>query len=360
MYGGLTERSSAGLARLLLLIVLIIILAAIGVVMFVKVDDIVVAQGMVRPDSEVEVRSVLRGTIEKVHVEPGAQVSTGTLLMQLDDKQISDWLAEATDDRAEARARLDIEQSNLEKLKKDPLPSELRHAAIRLQEAQVQLQRTKENLTRIEQLFHKGLISSEELEGARSEHKLAELSLKIATHNLAIVDSGLEESILEQAQARIELLKKTAAAKEDQIARLRGNLARTGITSSAAGKVVRVTKRDGEAVEAGELVVVISTNDKFRIIASVPERFAAKLQEGQPAEIYSSQFNYRTYGICEGRVDKIDTWAEEVSSGRGGSSAYQVELAVTHAPYQPRMNSRAEARIIVGRKRLIKFLLGWD
>ena len=339
---------------------LVLIAGALVVVILVQIDDEVVAEGTVHPDVEVEVHSLLSGVIVKVHQEAGAAVQEGTTLVSLDDKAIRDSLLEAERELAEARASLETARTNLEKRRKDPLPAELRHADVRLEESKERLRRAAENLARKQQLFDEGLISSEELEQARSEHKLAQLGLQVARKNFNIVNSGLEDVILKEAEASVRQIEQEIDSKLSQIGRLKESLARTRITSPLAGTLVRMRKQDGEAVAAGELVAVIAQSDRFRVTGWVAERYGAKLELGQPAEIYSSQFDYRTFGICKGVVDKTDHWAEDFGETGPFSKAYQVEIAVTEAPFQPRLNSRAQARIKVGRKRLIKYLLGWD
>lgn len=341
------------------MLVILVVISGL-VVGLVSVQERVSAFGVVRPREEVRLHSLVDTVVLEVKVEDGEEVEAGEVLLVLDDAAVREQWARQQDALALRRADLLVARRSWERLQVAPLPEAYRFTELEVARAQARLASAQERLARQQSLYEKNLASDQDLADARAQVALASIEVKVAGRRDELVRSGLAQAILAEAGAAVERAQAEVTVLEKQVERLGRMLDRYRLTAPVAGRVVRVDKRPGELVSRGELVLVLTPDERRRIFFRVPERDVVKVAEGQEVRIYSPLFPYRQYGIAQGEIFMVENWAETPAAPGFGGRTYEVRVYVTHAPYTLPLGSSVEGEILVGRKQVYRILLGLD
>jgi len=183
-----------------------------------------------KPSRDVTLAFVRSGKVSKLTVTEGDRVSAGQLLAHLDDE---------------------AEKLQLEQLKAEA------DDLVRVKAAEAQLEQKRVDLAKLKEAFAKGAVSKWDVEHARLDVKMRELSLDLAK--------------FERSQAR----KKYEEAKI-QLTRMR-------LESPIDGRVNEIMIQQGEAADELEDVVRVVEIDPLWIEVAVPLGRARRLRPGGSA-----------------------------------------------------------------------------
>ncbi|HUS91617.1 MAG TPA: efflux RND transporter periplasmic adaptor subunit [Phycisphaerae bacterium] len=189
-------------------------------------------EAITKPSGDVILAFVRPGRIAKVLVKEGDQVRAGQEMMRLDDE---------------------AEAAKLEQLKAEA------EDQTRVLAAQAQLAQRKVDLKKMEQALEQGAATPMEVEHAKLDVTISELSLQLA------------EFQRKQAER---------AYKEAQI-----QLDRMRLLSPIDGRVERVLVEPGESADALEKIAQVVKIDPLWIDVPVPLEPARRLKAGGPAEV---------------------------------------------------------------------------
>ena len=204
------------------------------------------ATGTVEPIRIIEVKSQAGGEILDLPVELGDQVTQGTLLVQIDPRDVRNAFDQAQADLDVAAARFDV---------------------------------AERQLNRIRQLRESDIITEEELEAAILEHANAKAALVRAEVNLELAEDRLEDVTLR--------------------APITGTVVERSIE---VGQVITGT-RD---LTGGTVLMRMADLQEVQVRMLVDEIDIGRLQPGMPAEITVEAYRDRTF---RGSVLKIEPQA---------------------------------------------------
>jgi HlyD family secretion protein len=255
-------------------------------------NNVVEGIGYVEPASELR-RLMFRtgGVIRSCCVKAGDVVRKGDLLCELDNStQRADLelarkqVAQAKADAADVNAGINPHRLKVLERTIDRLREKVRHA--------------NAELKRYEQLIDRGGVSKQDYDLARTTRTQAEIELReteAELHHLRNYVTPEKKALMaakiEQATANVHL------AEE--------RLQETRITAPFDGTVLKLLKREGEAVSSftPETVVLFGDLSRLRIRAEIDERFVKELHVGQSAEAYGRNLLGKTY---PGRVVEVE------------------------------------------------------
>jgi RND family efflux transporter MFP subunit len=183
------------------------------------------------PNHDVRVSALAAGRIADLSVAEGDRVEAGQVIAKIDDRPYRDQVSQAEAGVAQAQANVE---------------------------------NTKLNLARNEDLVQKGIAARKELEDARAEARVAEASLKQATAALSL------------AQLQVS---------------------RTEIHSPIAGTVVKRFVSGGEQVDgtAAMPIVEVASLGEVELMANVPAADLRRLPIGTPVQLSSSALTGRHF-----------------------------------------------------------------
>ena len=205
------------------------------------------ATGTVEPMRELEVKSRASGEIVRLHVDVGDEVAPGTLLAEVDPRDVRNAYEQAQADLAVAEARLEI---------------------------------STQQLRRQEELLAAGVVTQQETESASLEAANAEANLVRARTNFALAELQLRDVTIQ--------------------APLQGTILQRNVEE---GTVIQSASQN---VSGGTVLFVMAALESMQVRTLVDETDMGQLEAGMPATVQVEAYPERTF---RGRVEKIEPQA---------------------------------------------------
>jgi HlyD family secretion protein len=279
-----TSNSTPGKARrpwITTLVILVIIFLAAGayfelrprririsVVKAIRQDvsSSITTNGKVEPVHGFEAHAPLPVTVQKVLVKEGARVTTGQLLLVLDD-------ARARSELAVAQTRLKAAQSGYSNLLAGGNQQQVLSRQADLQKAATERDTSQRQLSSLERLQQRGAASSDEVGAGRDR-------LTRAQSDLTQFQSQKRYSPQEQERSQSEIADaKAAVALAEEILR------NSNIRAPFDGTVYFLPARAGAFVNIGDLLLMEADLSQLQVRAFVDEPEIGRLAIGQSVKI---------------------------------------------------------------------------
>lgn len=251
-----------------------------------------VAAGAIQPRKEVEIKPKVSGILKVLYVEPGRRVKKGDLI-------------------AEIQIIPDVVNLN--------------EAELRLREAQLNQERSRRELDRVDALGPKGAAAQSEMDKIRTENKVAQEQVQAARN-------------------RIELLR---------VGALRGNKgggSSTRVESTVDGTVLAVLVREGNSVinansfNPGTTIATLADMTDMIFKGRVDESEVGRLKEGMPVEVVVGALEDRKF---TGTL----TYISPKSATKEGATEFEIEAAFRPpSDVQVRAGYSANANIVLERR----------
>lgn len=329
------ERKRVFRRRALAGLLLLAVLGGVG--MLIPVPRHIPATGYVITETYAEVRPVTSGVVVAVPVSSGEEVQAGDVLCRLDDSEDEALLEEARSRVHQVRAQRIQREAEIQEQKRD-LANATALARLRAEHA-------GSVLKRLEDLVAKGLAPGSALEDAN-------LTAQVAR---AEVDS-LERKDPSVFDKELDVLGDELAAREQTVERLQARMRSRTILAPLSGQIVRHDFNVGELVRPDLVLFEVFGGEVSVLKLKVPERYAMRVQSGQPYRARLASLRGRNREKFEGEVQSLRNVIES-----DGSSLYRAAYCRfdrNGLPVPP--GTSAEARIYYGTSNLWLYLFGID
>jgi membrane fusion protein (multidrug efflux system) len=235
------------------------------------------------------------GYVANVTVAENDEVKEGQTLVQLDTAELAVKLAQADADLAAARASAGGGGQAEAQVQ---IATGQRGALVaQIGAAQANVNRARDNYTRMQELAAKQIVSQQTLNAARGQLDAATAELSAAQRQAAAAGGTVTgaQAGTRVASARVEAMEAARANAALQ-------LSYTRITAPAAGAVSRKTVEVGQLVQPAQQMMSIVADSGAWVTANFKETQLAKMKVGQVVEI-----DVDAYKGCEatGRVQSI-------------------------------------------------------
>ncbi|MEQ8650828.1 MAG: biotin/lipoyl-binding protein [Kiloniellales bacterium] len=238
-------------ASIIVAAVVIYVVYEVSTYILVYTDDAYVATDVVFAAPEVP------GILQALNVKRDQAVEEGEVLYLLDQEPFELALEHAEAEQTLAEAEL--------KLAQDAVVA----AQTRIESNQAILVDANKILKRLEELLSHDNAAQQQVDDATRDRNVAKANLADARDQLV----GAKQSVV-QRQAEVAVAKAA-------VAQATWALERTIVKASSKGRVGPVTARPGDYIAVGQAVLAVVTDDDWRIVANVRERFLQSLQPGQ-------------------------------------------------------------------------------
>jgi len=223
----------------------------------------VVSSGRIVTPQRVSIASVITAAVTRIPVDEGQRVTSGDVLIVLDDK-------DARAAAAQARAALAQADARLRQLREVALPG----AEQGLVQAQANLVLAQQQYERAQNLLAKGFVSQSALDDARrnldvAQSQLRAARLQVETNGPAGSDFVLAQAAQEQARANVAM----AQARLDQ----------TVIRAPFDGTLIGRDVEPGNVAQPGKELMVLAPTGETQVIAQIDEKNLSQLKLGQKA-----------------------------------------------------------------------------
>ena len=333
------------------------VLAAILLVLgLIKIDDVVMAQGITEPGQKIYIDSPLRRVVKSIVAEAGDSVLAGDIVALLYDGDLRADVISAEKGLKGATATLKVTKARLARLAEQPTREELKIAESRLEQAQINLKSRGQNLERAKHLYlGERLWSQDDLDRAQTDYDLAGANIKVVSENLNMVRRGPLPSQLRQAQAEVQESEANLERATQDLEAAREALELATLRSPVDGVVARQDLYSGMLADQGQIVMIIAGFRRDPVISAwMGETDAWKVRPGQPVEILSNLFTDPEEFQGLGEVSEVLGYAV----ADGGTRTFGLEVGIKETPIPLRYGSTADLRIIVGRRSILQTIFG--
>jgi len=234
------------------------------------------------------VTAVTAGRVERRHVEPGQEVDSGSVLLELTNPDVDLQLVEAQSQLTAAQAQLANLQTNL-------ATQRLNQQTV-VANAYSQYMEAKRTAEVSENLAKRSLIAENELENARDRAKEQETRYQVEQERLKVMQEGERAQLIVQ-RTQIASLREVIAFRRRQQQSMR-------VVAGAPGVVQEISLEVGQWANPGATLARVVQPGKLKAVLRIPETQAKDVVIGQPAQIDTRN------GIVEGRVSRIDPAAQ--------------------------------------------------
>lgn len=282
-------------------------------------DDFIQIRGRFIPLRTVYIDSVQGGQVEAIHVENGAVVAEGALLVELSNASLQ---LEVISREAQITEQL----NNLRSL-------ELAHEKNRLErrrelvEVDYQIVRLEREIERARDLVASGASPRGEVEALTDE-------LGYYKKRRALLRDS-QDSVARLEKAQLAHLRRAATQLEANLELTRRNLDGLAVRAPLPGQLTAFTLEVGQSLAPGERIGQIDDPSSYKILADIDEFYIDRVDVGQKAIYEDGAARYELV------VAKV---RPQVTSGR-----FQVDLVFEgDAPARVRRGQTAQLRLQLG------------
>ncbi|MDB9540390.1 efflux RND transporter periplasmic adaptor subunit [Anabaenopsis tanganyikae CS-531] len=282
--------------------------------------------GFLASPGSVAIKPEIDGRISEILFKEGDRVQQGKVIIRLqnNDTQARLRQAKATLDRtqarlaeltagtrpeeiAQAKARLAQAEARLQNAKGGARPQEIAQAEAQIEVAKADLELAQSRARRYQKLKEDGAVSQDQLEGFLREQRSAEARLEEAQRRLEQLRKSrsadinelaasveLEKQNLKQlqngpraeeiAQARSQVME---AAAQVQVAEVQKQY--TNIVAPLTGILGDIPVKVGDFVKEGDELTTLNKNDTLELNLSVPFHQGERLRRGLPVKILDAE-----------------------------------------------------------------------
>lgn len=234
--------------------------------------DALAAAGIVEAQTEnIAVGSATPGVVVEVLVKVGDQVTPGTPLFRLDDRELRGELEVK-------RAAVAQSRSELVRLEAEPRPEKIPVLAATVDEARALVVRETDALKRVEDTFARKVSTEQELIERREALAAAQAKLARTRAELDLLEAGSWQYDRDVAKAAL-------TRAEAEVAKIEVELDRLIVRSLVTGRVLQVNVRPGEFVgtPANQPLVILGNTEKLHVRVDIDEYDIPRFQRGFPA-----------------------------------------------------------------------------
>lgn len=215
------------------------------------------------------------GYVKTISVKDYDSVSTGQLLVELDDAELQTQLLEMEADYKQAEADLINARAAL-----NNAVVSLRINKGNIDLSDVRKKKAEDDLTRDQNLFNDQAITRKQLddskynvETAAQQYQNAKTDLSSAESRIAVLQAGIEKATA------------ALAVKQAKIEQTKLKLSYTKIYAPQAGKIGKKNISEGQYVQAGTPLFSIVNDTTYWIVANFKENQLKKLYPGKEVDI---------------------------------------------------------------------------
>jgi membrane fusion protein, multidrug efflux system len=297
-----------------------------------SIERSVGAVGTLKGWDEVTVGAKKIGRVAKVRHDIGDRVAPGELLVEFETIDANLALEQAKKQLLAELAKVGVFADDL------PIkaPSEKDVNIEKLPtvvQAQVALDRAKQNLGRERSLMTKGAGMRQDLQNTENDVRNAEAAYDNAVLTAkAVVVSALSAWVM--IQIRTESLKdmEIRAPKPSQVP--------AGLNRALTYAITKKSVSEGQMIKEGEAAFELVIENPLRVWLNIPERFVSEVEVGQEVRISVASYPRQTFPA---KVSRINPMVDS------SSRTFQVEAAVPNDEGKLRPGGFAKAEIITER-----------
>jgi len=295
--------------------------------------------------NEVIVSPQIMGRIVNLTVDEGSQVKKGDLIAELDRTELEASLAAAKANvgalensvrQAEHNYSWTSEQTSASL---DQAQAMTTSSDAQLEQAKAQLWRDQSDLKRMQQLYDKREVSTQDRDHAEAAVKMSEANVTALEHAVKAQKAAIAvaQANRKQVDMRKSAVANTIAQLEQaraSVAQVTAQLAYTKIYAPIDGIVsVRVAKQ-GEVVAQGSPIVVVVDMDDLWVRADVEESYIDSIQFGEKMRVRLPSGNVIEGSVIFKGVENDFATQRDVSRTKRDIKTFAIKVAIPNPEHR--------------------------
>ena len=281
-------------------------------------DDYIPVRGQVAPLKTVFLDAIEGGRVEAIHVEDGAQVQVGDLIIELSNTQLQlDVIAreaEVTEQLNNLRnTELSLEQNRLDHKRN-------------LVDINYHIIRLGREIKRLTPLVEKDLVDDGSLERLQDEY-----DWYVARREITLESQETDERL---QKIQMEQLRIAGAQLKKNLKVASGNMEALNVRAPVAGKLTAFDAEVGQALSRGVNIGQIDDPESFKVTANIDEYYLTRVDIEQTAAYSASGKNFdlsvrKIYPQVKNgtfEVDLVFVGSEPASIRRGQTLQLNLQL----------------------------------
>ncbi len=238
------------------------------------------------------------GQVKRVLVKNNARVEAGTLLLEIDPRDLQVQLDQKQAALKSAEANVDLLLASIELLKTQVATAEAtaKQSGAEAKASQATAERAAADLKRAEELIRSHVVSTQEYDSDKATADAAAANLKAAQEKEAS-----DRSKIAQAQAQLEAGRKAYERAQSQklqaeteVRAAELNLSYTHVTAPEPGYVTRKAVEPGDYVQVGQRLMALVPLELY-VTANFKETQLVHIRTNQPARISIDSISGREF-----------------------------------------------------------------
>ena len=343
--------------------IVLLFLTALGIVIFVRIDDVIKAGGIVRTKDNVSgVHNVIAGKITQLYYSPGAMVRKGDPLYLIDssgyDAQFKNLSAEKEnlvtklDGIRQLKESFDVGKNLVEPSNTEAY-SRFEYYLDKYRELEIQ-----------EQIALKKYLAEKNRPASLRREKSVEIERLNHAHAFTALES-LKSEFAERLFTEEKSLSLSFKKNEQELAKLDSQFEYLCIKAPIDGYVQELSSLNtGDYVEAGKTVlnIVPDNASSYRVEIRIAPKDIGKIQKGMLVKFRLTAFPYFEYQGANGTITSVDP---DIRSEDGKSYYYSVYADIDRTSFSNRRGEcypiraglETHSRIVLRTSTILMFVL---
>lgn len=239
-------------------------------------EDVIPVRGQITPLHSIYLDAIEGGRVEKILVEDGADLQQGQPIVEFSNARLQ---LDSITREAQVSEQINLLQTQELNLARNALDHKRQ-----LNELNLRLKNTREQLQRMESLLMRNYVSTEQVDKLRNEYTYLQNSLALTKESQA-ADQALQRAQLKQ-------LRDSVASLNENLAFARNNLESLKVKAPMAGRLTSFDLQVGQSLMPGSSFGQIDDPDNFKVSAQVDEFYKGRLFVGQYAQFKQGNDEY--------------------------------------------------------------------
>jgi multidrug resistance efflux pump len=243
--------------------------------------------GYLRGGSHYALKNKYAAFVSKVHVYADTRVKKGDCILEYDDYDLRVKITEVENDIAAMKKDIELQETKLELVRLDPLPSDYRNINWKSARAKELMERTENEWQVYRRLSRNRSVSDLDLRSKKQAYLDAKAAYQITVSDQEKVNNGLKKLYLQQAEQQLALLKTKLAGLERELELLNEQRKYYKIVAPHDGIINTHSDTVGAWNAAATEAACLHRDHRFYVYAYFPEEDIINIKSGMDAKVFS-------------------------------------------------------------------------
>ncbi len=243
--------------------------------------------GYIRGNSQYALKNKYASFVSKVHIYSYNRVKKGDCILEYDDHDLRVKITDVENDIAAMKKDIALQETKLQLVKLDPLPSDYRNINWKTARAKELLERTENEWIVYRRLYRSKSVSDLDMRSKKQAYLDAKAAYQITVSDQEKVNSGLKKLYLLQAEQQLEQLKTKLAGLERDLELLNEQRKYYKIYAPHDGLIKTHSDTVGAWNAAATEAACLHKEVYYKLYAYFPEEDIPYIKDGMKAKFFS-------------------------------------------------------------------------